>query len=155
VRDPVLASWRRWALAAAAIALLAGAACWLGGRGPAAGPVAPSAASASAPAPAPAAPAASVPAAPVPAPPVPAALARLRALVDSDPAQALALARADEADAPAAPYADERAFLALRALVHLNRITEAHDGAADFFARYPGSPFGARVERLTGMHPRN
>ena len=78
----------------------------------------------------------------------------MRALFDAEPARALAAARADEARAPAAPHADERAYLVMRALVHLGRIAEAHDAAADFFIRYPGSDFAARVERLTGMHPR-
>ncbi len=75
---------------------------------------------------------------------------RLRALVDADPAAALALARADER----APSADERSFLAMRALVHLGRIAAARDEAAEFFQKYPESSWAERVERLTGVHPR-
>lgn len=79
---------------------------------------------------------------------------RLRALVDVDPAAALALAREDERRAPDSPEGDERSFCAMQALVHLGRIAAARDEATDFFARHPESPWGARVERLTGAHPR-
>jgi len=79
---------------------------------------------------------------------------RLRALVDSDPAAALALAREDEQRSPQGRFADERSVLAMRALVHLGKIAAARDEATAFFQKYPQSPWAERVERLTGVHPR-
>jgi len=84
----------------------------------------------------------------------PALMAELRAVVDSDPSRALALAAAAEQAAPASPLADERAWLKMRALVHLGRIGEARGEARRFFAEHPQSPYGERVARLTGAHPR-
>jgi hypothetical protein len=79
---------------------------------------------------------------------------RLRALVDVDPIAALALARAEALRSPDAPVADERSFRAMQALVHLGQIAGARDEAASFFRQHPQSPWGERVERLTGVHPR-
>jgi hypothetical protein len=79
---------------------------------------------------------------------------RLRALVDSDPAAALALTREDEQRSPQGRFGDERSFLAMRALVHLGKIAAARDEATAFFQKYPQSPWAERVERLTGVHPR-
>lgn len=79
---------------------------------------------------------------------------RLRAIVDSDPVAALALAREDERRAPEGRFADERSFLAMKALVHLGKIAAARDEATGFFEKHPESAWGERVERLTGVHPK-
>jgi hypothetical protein len=92
--------------------------------------------------------------APPPAPRGGDALNRLRTLVGSDPAAALALAREDEDRSPDGPLADERSFRAMQALVHLGRIAAARDEATAFFEKHPESAWGERVERLTGVHPR-
>jgi len=42
----------------------------------------------------------------------------------------------------------------MRALVHEGRITPARDEAVRFFARFPESPLGKAVTRLTGVRPR-
>lgn len=56
-------------------------------------------------------------------------------------------------DAPWAS-ADAVAFHEVLELVYENRVTAARAPAARFFAEYPASPYGARLERLTGVHPR-
>ena len=80
--------------------------------------------------------------------------ARLRDEVDSNPSQALELAREGEERFPTGAHADERAFLKMRALVNLGRIAPARDEADAFLARHPDSPYAERVYRLTGVHPR-
>jgi len=126
---------------------------------------------ASAPAPVATAPAASaprevvpvpVPAAPpaAPAPAAPAAdaedalTAQLRATVDEQPQVALTIADQVDAAFPSGRYADERAWLRMRALVHLGDIGKARTIAGEFFERHPQSPYGPQVWRLTGMSPR-
>lgn len=52
---------------------------------------------------------------------------------------------------PARP--DQAAFAEMRALVDEQRIGDARVRAERFFAEYPDSPYGERVERLTGVHP--
>jgi hypothetical protein len=78
---------------------------------------------------------------------------RLRAIVDSDPAAALALAREDAERSPNSPVADERSFRTMQALVHLGEIVPARGAATTFFEQHPESAWGERVERLTGVHP--
>jgi hypothetical protein len=110
---------------------------------------------------APAAPAASGEGAPTGAPavsravgPEEDAMERLRAVVDEQPQVALALADAADADFPSGRHADERAYLRMRALVHLGDIGKARTIAGEFFERHPESPYGRFVYRLTGMRPR-
>jgi len=79
---------------------------------------------------------------------------RLRRVVDRQPRRALALAREAERRFPRSRVGDERALLKMRALVHLGQIAPARDEAVLFFKRFPGSPLAARVQRLTGAHPR-
>ncbi len=81
-------------------------------------------------------------------------MARLRDEVDRNPALAIEIAREAERRYPQGRYADERAFLEMRALVHLNRISAARERAEEFFGRHRTSPFAERVHRLTGVHPR-
>ena len=80
-------------------------------------------------------------------------MARLRAEVDVDPRAAIALADDGERRFPASHYGDERAFLRMRGLVHLGDIGVARDAARVFYERYPDSPLGRYVFRLTGMRP--
>jgi hypothetical protein len=82
------------------------------------------------------------------------AMERLRALVDEQPRIALALADAADADFASGRHADERAYLRMRALVHLGDIGKARTVAGEFFERHPESPYGRFVYRLTGMRPR-
>lgn len=81
-------------------------------------------------------------------------MARLRRIVDARPGEALDLLRRSESRFPSSPLADERAWIGMRALVHLGQIAAARDRATRFFRRFPASPFGERVYRLTGVHPR-
>lgn len=78
---------------------------------------------------------------------------RVRAEVDEHPEAALALADEGEARFPGGASSDERAFLKMRALVHLDQIGIARDAAREFFERHPDSPLGRYVFRLTGMRP--
>jgi hypothetical protein len=77
----------------------------------------------------------------------------VRAEVDARPEVAVALAEDGEVRFPSGRYADERAFLRMRALVHLGEIGVARAAAAEFFERHPDSPLGRYVFRLTGMRP--
>jgi hypothetical protein len=79
---------------------------------------------------------------------------RLRQLVDADPRGAVDLAREGQRRFPEGEFADERAWLQMRALVHLNEIAPARDEAVAFFRRFPQSPYGSKVSRLTGVRPR-
>jgi hypothetical protein len=89
-----------------------------------------------------------------PADPEEAITERLRATVDEQPQAALAVA--DQADAafPTGRHADERAFLRMRALVHLGEIGKARTLAGEFLEHHPESPYARSVWRLTGMSPR-
>lgn len=78
----------------------------------------------------------------------------VRALVDTDPAAAVAIAEEGERRFPDGALADERSYLKMRALVHLGRIGLARGEAEVFFERFPGSSFGEDAFRLTGVHPR-
>lgn len=80
--------------------------------------------------------------------------ARVRALVDERPEEALALVAEADKVFPAGRLADERSFLTMRALVHLDRIGAAREAAADFHRRFPNSPWAEQVVRLTGYRPR-
>lgn len=160
---------RRWMAAAAGFAAVATVAL-LATRGDApAAPAAPRPAPAvatPAPAPAPAPAAAPLPEAAPAAPtarPVPASFSPgseehlmevLRAEVDERPELAIALAEQGDALFPSGRQGDERAYLHMRALVHLGDIGKARTVAGEFFERYPESPLGRTVFRLTGMRPR-
>jgi hypothetical protein len=91
---------------------------------------------------------------PAPAPSAVDPMERLRAIVDSNPVAALALAREEARRAPDGPFADERSYRATQALVHLHQIAAARDEAAALFRSHPESPWCERMERLTGVHPR-
>jgi hypothetical protein len=80
-------------------------------------------------------------------------MARLRALVETDAAAALEVARQAERSHPDGPLADERSYLTMRALVELGDIPGAREEAYLFYERHPGSPYAGQVQRLTGLHP--
>lgn len=80
-------------------------------------------------------------------------MSELRAEVDARPEAALALAEDGERRFPSGPYAEERAWLKMRALVHLGRIGIARDAASRFFEQHPDSPLARYVFRLTGVRP--
>jgi hypothetical protein len=151
----------RAVLAAAAVVAAGGLLALRAERGAAsAGPAAaPAAAAALQPErPAPSAASAPAPAAPAAQPsPRPGSeeelMERVRAEVDEHPEVAIALAEDGDARFAVGRYADERAFLRMRALVHLGEIGVARAAAADFFERHPDSPLGRSVFRLTGMRP--
>lgn len=77
-------------------------------------------------------------------------LVRLRALQDSDAAQALALAADGQRRFSAGYFAQEREAIAIAALVRLGRLAEARVRAGAFLATYPRSAFAARIRNLTG-----
>lgn len=83
-----------------------------------------------------------------------AGMKRLRALVSAAPAEALALATALDRRFPDSEAADERASLAIDALVATGDIGEARTRSENYFARFPAGRFGQHVETLTGVHPR-
>jgi hypothetical protein len=78
---------------------------------------------------------------------------KLRNTVDVNPTLALQLAQDGQNRFGESGFADERAFLRMRAQVNLRDIASARQNAEQFFRRYPQSPFAERVFRLTGMHP--
>jgi hypothetical protein len=82
----------------------------------------------------------------------PAAPSVTRALRADPPAPVVTAT--EPADEPVAASADALALEEMHALVDENRISDARARAERFFQDYPGSPYGERVERLTGVHPR-
>ena len=56
--------------------------------------------------------------------------------------------------APATASEAEQMALEIEALVQLGRIGRARSLADRFYRRFPDSPEIARIERLTGYHPR-
>jgi hypothetical protein len=55
---------------------------------------------------------------------------------------------------PTTASADALALDEMHDLVDQNRISAARAAAERFFEMYPESPYGERVERLTGVHPK-
>jgi len=79
---------------------------------------------------------------------------RLRTEAEEHPDAAVLLADDAEQRFPGGPHAEERAYLKMRALVHLGDIVAARDAATRFFDQHPQSALGRYVFRLTGMRPR-
>jgi RNA polymerase sigma-70 factor (ECF subfamily) len=75
-------------------------------------------------------------------------LGRAQALLDRDPAAALAQLDAHAAQFPLGEMAAERDYLAVRALLRLGRRREAATRADALAARDPRGPFVRRVQRL-------
>ena len=82
-----------------------------------------------------------------------ATMVRLRAMVDASPSAALSAIADADARYPASKQRDERRVLAMRALVHLEKIGAARTEAEAFYRAFPESAFRLDVERLTGVHP--
>lgn len=78
-------------------------------------------------------------------------LARQRALQESDPAQAVALAGEGNRRFPGGTFAQEREAIAIAGLVRLGRLPEARTRAGAFLASYPRSTFAERIRSLTGI----
>jgi len=68
----------------------------------------------------------------------------------SDPSQTLALVEEHMRAFPEGELVQEREVTAVEALARLGRMTEAKARAAAFRARYPRTPYGARIERALG-----
>ncbi|WP_437783832.1 hypothetical protein [Sorangium sp. So ce1097] len=124
-----------------------------------------------APAPEPARPAASVPrrelpkntrpAAPAPAAPLDSdellreskLIDQARAAATQDPGAALAAVQEHQREFPAGRLAEEREYVAIRALMRLGRVGEARARADAFLARYPSTAYADRVHRAVNAAP--
>jgi hypothetical protein len=80
-------------------------------------------------------------------------MAQARAVQDSDPALALALARDGNARFPDGADAAERAEIVVMSLARLGKPSEARREAEAMVNKYPGTPWALEVERHTGAHP--
>lgn len=72
-------------------------------------------------------------------------VARAEQLLQHSPARALALVREGEERFAQGYFQQERAYIAIMALIRLGRIDEARARAAGFAQRFPALPYGARV----------
>jgi hypothetical protein len=77
-------------------------------------------------------------------------LARIKALVDVDPAQAYRLAQQGDRQFARGMLREERQALAIAALAHASRTGEATSRLRAFVARYPNSPAREHLEQLLG-----
>ncbi|WP_437817732.1 hypothetical protein [Sorangium sp. So ce1078] len=75
------------------------------------------------------------------------------ALTQDDPGAALAALDRHQTDFPKGRLAEEREYIAIRALMRLGRADEARARAAAFFARYPSSSFTESVRRMVSAAP--
>ncbi len=76
-----------------------------------------------------------------------------RAALAQDPEAALAALDRHQTDFPKGRLAEEREFIAIRALTRLGRADEARARAAAFVARYPSSSFAEPVRRIVSAAP--
>ncbi|WP_437579703.1 hypothetical protein [Sorangium sp. So ce887] len=76
-----------------------------------------------------------------------------RAALAQDPEAALAALDRHQTDFPKGRLAEEREFIAIRALMRLGRADEARARAAAFVARYPSSSFTEPVRRIVSAAP--
>lgn len=79
---------------------------------------------------------------------------RLRAIKETDPAGAVALAREGNRRFPDSADAPERASILVRALAALGQTSEARGEAESMVNRYPDSDWVRDVERFSGAHRR-
>jgi hypothetical protein len=77
-------------------------------------------------------------------------LARIKALVDVDPAQAYRLAQQGDRQFARGMLREERQALAIAALAHAGRTGGASSRLRAFVARYPNSPAREHLEQLLG-----
>ena len=87
------------------------------------------------------------------APDEPTLMSELRALLNTAPAQALALARRGDALFPDSPDAPERAWVVVKALDLLKRFHEAQAEAKVMLQLYPDTPWTEDVERHVLLYP--
>jgi len=78
---------------------------------------------------------------------------KLRALAGKDPEQILRLARAANARDPDGPHAPERAWMVVKSLTDLGRLSEAKDEAQTMVNRYPGTSWAMDVQRHLLSNP--
>ncbi|WP_437877938.1 hypothetical protein [Sorangium sp. So ce513] len=101
------------------------------------------------------------PAAPAPAAPIDSdellresrLIDRARAAATQDPGAALAAVQEHQREFPAGRLAEEREYVAIRALVRLGRVDEARARADAFLARYPSTSYADRVRRAVNAAP--
>ncbi|WP_437930242.1 hypothetical protein WMF37_13750 [Sorangium sp. So ce291] len=102
------------------------------------------------------------PAAPAPAAPVDSdellresnLIDRARAAATQNPEAALSAVGEHQREFPAGRLAEEREYVAIRALMRLGRVDEARARADAFLARYPSTSYADRVHRAVGAAPR-
>lgn len=73
-------------------------------------------------------------------------------LLERSPDRALALVRQADTQFPRGYFQQERAYIAIMALIRLGRIDEARARAASFAKRYPALPYGARIRSALDAH---
>ena len=79
---------------------------------------------------------------------------RIRAVVQSNPPLAEALAREGRSRFPNGPEADERDALLVDALINQQRIGAARSETYYYFDHHPGGRFSNHLFVMTGAHPR-
>jgi len=79
-------------------------------------------------------------------------MARLREVAQTDPAQAIELARAGNKKFPDGPDAPERASILIHALVTQNQLSEGRAEAEYMVNHYPDSKWVREIEGFTGAH---
>jgi hypothetical protein len=80
-------------------------------------------------------------------------LLQIRATVESNPAQAEALARESRRRFPDGAEADERDALLVDALINQQRIGRARDETYYYFDHHPHGRFADHLAAMTGVHP--
>ncbi|XXT22848.1 hypothetical protein WME94_14980 [Sorangium sp. So ce429] len=101
------------------------------------------------------------PAAPAPAAPIDSdellresnLIDRARAAATQNPEAALTAVGEHQREFPAGRLAEEREYVAIRALMRLGRVDEARARAGAFLARYPSTSYADRVHRAVGVAP--
>ncbi|WP_438028679.1 hypothetical protein [Sorangium sp. So ce233] len=78
---------------------------------------------------------------------------RARAAAAQDPDAALAAVSEHQREFPAGRLAEEREYVAIRALMRLGRVDEARARAGSFLARYPSTSYADRVNRAVSAAP--
>jgi hypothetical protein len=78
---------------------------------------------------------------------------RIRAVVQSNPPLAEALAREGRSRFPSGPEADERDALLVDALINQQRIGAARSETYYYFGHHPGGRFSNHLFIMTGVHP--
>jgi len=79
-------------------------------------------------------------------------MARLREVAQSDPAQAIELARAGNKKYPDSPDAPERASILIHALVTQDQLSDGRAEAEYMVNHYPDSKWVREIEGFTGAH---